>query len=205
MIRATNDYILGTKDLWDPTQPYDNIHCSYYVSYIPDLGSYFSSWGCLTVRGKKTGTDQWKKFQKILFGLGTKKRVDMMLLTGKDAALAALQLTNSASDLADDSVRLRVGSRGEKVKRLQQKLGVADTGYLGYLTRQSLTEFQREMTSKIGEPFADGIYSPALDAQTGWGIFLGSSIRSSSTDYDSISDDTLRLSSLCAPSLSMSS
>ncbi|MER8524176.1 hypothetical protein NKH56_33615 [Mesorhizobium sp. M1076] len=169
VLRTENDYILGTKDIWDPSRPLDNVHCSYYLAYNPDLGSYFSSWGCLTIRGKKTGTDQWGKFQKILSKIGQRSRVDLMLLTGKDAVLAAAQLEEGQP--SDALVRLRVGSQGPAVSRLQQRLGLGATEYFGYATRYRLTEFQREMTAQQGEAWADGIYSPALDFATGWDVF----------------------------------
>ncbi|TIV25116.1 MAG: hypothetical protein E5W02_00625 [Mesorhizobium sp.] len=169
VLRTKNDYVLGTKDIWDPSRPLDNVHCSYYLTYNPDLGSYFSSWGCLTIRGKKTGTDQWGKFQKVLSKIGQRSRLDLMLLTGKDAALAAAQLRDGQP--AGSLVRLRVGSQGQAVLRLQQRLGLGASGYFGYATRARLTEFQRELTGQQGEAWADGVYSPAFDLLTGWDIF----------------------------------
>lgn len=172
VLRSKNDYVLGTRDVWDPDDgPLDNVHCSYYTTYVPDLGSYYSSWGCLTIRGKKTGTDQWGKFQKLLSNIGSKARVDLILLTGKDAALASLQLEDDAT--LETLVRLRVGSRGDPVSELQKRLNLKATSVFDYQTRFKLTEYQRQMTAT--DPSADGIYSPAMDAATGWGILTQSS------------------------------
>jgi hypothetical protein len=198
VLRTRDDKIFGIKDLWDEAQPYDNVHCSYYTSYNVDLGAYFSSWGCLTIRGKKTPTDQWEKFQDVLREIGSASQVDLMLLTGKDAALAALSIGPAPLLDANELIRLRVGSVGLQVKALQSKLGLEASGYFGYKTRKKLTDFQREMSSQNGgEATADGVYTPALDAVTGWGIFPGTSTSFSMLGYgdDKIGfkdDDTLR-------------
>ena len=171
VLRSKNDTIFGTKDKWDRSKPLDNVHCSYYLSYNPDLGSSFSSWGCLTVRGKKTPSDQWQGFQSRLRNIGSTKRVDLMLLTGKDAALAALGIDHPDILQDENMVRLRVGSQGPEVATLQRKLGLTETGSFDASTREKLTDFQRELSAQDGaEPSADGIYSPALDAITGWNI-----------------------------------
>lgn len=173
VLRTKNDTIFGIRDVWDPTQPYDNIHCSYYIGYNPDLGAYFSSWGCLTIRGKKNPSDQWEKFQRQLSKLGPGARIDLILLTGKDAALAAVQIDEGESGSITYLSRLRVGSQGPAVEKLQTKLGIARTGYFGFATRKKLADYQRELTAGAGDggASADGIYSPSFDSQTGWGVF----------------------------------
>jgi peptidoglycan hydrolase-like protein with peptidoglycan-binding domain len=187
VLRTRNDYVLGTRDVWDPSRPLDNVHCSYYLAYNPDLGSYYSSWGCLTIRGKKEGTDQWGKFQKVLSKIGQRSQLDLMLLTGKDAALAAAQLEEGST--SRPLMRLRVGSQGPEVSRLQQRLGLNATGYFGYATRARLAEFQRELSGEQGDPFADGVYSPALDQSTGWGIFTASPMPTHGQARDVAGDD----------------
>jgi peptidoglycan hydrolase-like protein with peptidoglycan-binding domain len=61
--------------------------------------------------------------------------------------------------------RLRLGSSGEAVKLLQQKLGLAVTGYFGAETQQELFAWQKREGRK-----PDAIYSPDTELATGWGI-----------------------------------
>jgi peptidoglycan hydrolase-like protein with peptidoglycan-binding domain len=62
--------------------------------------------------------------------------------------------------------RLRTGSHGEEVTRMQQKLGFSGSGYFGYLTKDKLASHQRD--NNIA---SDGIYSPKLDEALGWNVF----------------------------------
>lgn len=169
VLRTENDETYGTMDVWDRSTPYDNIHCSYYTSENSNLESHFSSWGCLTVRGRRDPSDQWEKFQGILEDIGYKKRVDLLLLTGKEAALA-----ESASFDSELSA-LRQGSEGTTVRLLQEKLGFLGSqidGDFGPATRTRLVEFQHEFNeTETGSRTADGIYSRLFDEATGWGIF----------------------------------
>jgi peptidoglycan hydrolase-like protein with peptidoglycan-binding domain len=63
-------------------------------------------------------------------------------------------------------VKLRSGSEGDEVKRLQAKLGLTPTGYFGPATKSALVKHQRAN----GIP-SDGIYSPQLDQRLGWAVF----------------------------------
>lgn len=174
VLRTKNDTIYGTQDKFDVSFPLDNVHCSYFLTENSDLGAAFSSWGCLTVRGEKTPSHQWKKFQAVLSGLGAKKRVDLLLATGKDLALVADGQGNPAA-LERRLSALRRGSRGEEVKRLQARLGFtgnAVDGAFGPDTVARLAEVQRQINQENGKgPVADGIYSREMDAITGWGVF----------------------------------
>ena len=166
VLRSTNNVILESLDIFDLSRPLDNVHCSYYLSEQAHLGAMFSSWGCLTVRGLKDPSDQWARFQIVLNQIGAKKRVDLLLTTGKEAAVAA------ASGHSANLTALRTGSRGPEVQRLQRHLGLAETGYLGARTLDRMTGAERSYNSAAGNGRrATGIYTPALDARTGWGVF----------------------------------
>ena len=170
--RTTDDLSFEHGDVWDyPSMPWDNVHCSYVTSKSAHFEAFFSSAGCLTVRGERTPSDQWKKYQAVLNGLGAGKRSDLILLTGRECAIAAkLRLDNALGDQATvrrELVRLRSGSQGDEVKRLQAKLGLTPSGYFGPATKAALVRHQRAN----GIP-SDGIYSPQLDERLSWGVFL---------------------------------
>jgi hypothetical protein len=167
--RTTNDLTYGVLDTLDePDEVYDNVHCSYFENYNSDYDSHFSSAGCLTVRGRKSPTAQWKKFQAVLNALGKGTRTDLVMVTGKEAALAAqLRRDGQAGDatmVGPRIGRLRVGSRGAGVKKIQQGLGIAQSGYFGPETAYAFHQWQ----VKNGHA-ADGIYTPTLEVATGWG------------------------------------
>lgn len=166
VLRSTNDGRMETLDFFDLSRPLDNVHCSYFLTDQADEGAFFSSWGCLTVRGKKTPSDQWAKFQAVLDGLGDRARVDLLLATGKDAALAADPMERPLL------TALRHGSRGAEVERLQRHLGVTQTGYLGARTLDKMTGAERAHSDANGlGRRATGVYTPTLDESTGWGVF----------------------------------
>ena len=162
VLRTKNDLAFGLADVWDRCSPSDNVHCAY-------SDSKFSSLGCQTVKGGQH-SGLWKKFQKTILALGDNSRVDYVLLTGADVAIAADVLASGGT--ADDPevkrrlVRLRTGSEGDEVKRLQEKLGVGQSGYFGAVTKDKLTRAQ----STHGLP-RDGIFSPVVDESLGWGVF----------------------------------
>jgi len=171
VLRNKNDYLLSTLDAFSLSTPYDNIHCSYYLYENNRLGAYFSSWGCLTVRGQNPPTDQWKKFQATLDKLGSKEQVDLILATGKDAALITAS-DQDISALSSKMTALRRGSRGEEVKRLQAQTGAQITGFFGAETLDKFTTAQRSFNQSSGSGrVADGIYTLELEAATGWNIF----------------------------------
>ena len=171
VLRNTNDYIIGTMDTFDLSVPLDNVHCSYYLDENSYYGARFSSWGCLTVRGQKTPSDQWAKFQDVLSGLGERTRVDLLLATGKDMALIDSGHDDAAA-LGRTMAALRRGSRGEAVRRLQEKIGASVDGDFGPATLDVFCGFQRRFNEDAGlGPIADGVYSRDMDARTGWGIF----------------------------------
>lgn len=162
---------LDTRDRFEPSTPYDNVHCSYYLAEKEALGAEFSSWGCLTVRGSQTPSDQWKLVQQMLEGVGMKSRVDLLLSTGKEAAIAVAG-GNKVPTLEPVLGALRQGSRGDEVSCAQQALGLETSGFWGADTADSFTGRQRALNEAAGKSaVADGIYGRAADALTGWKVF----------------------------------
>lgn len=170
VLRTTNDLIFGMDDTWDTSMPFDNVHCTYVTVLKPEWEAFFSSAGCLTVRGKQAASDQWAKFQAVLNQLGQGKRCDVVLLTGRDAGIAAAMLLNGQSGddavLRRELIRLRPGSQSAEVARLRVKLGLSSGNYFGPVTKKKLTERQTQQ----GQP-ADGIFTPELDTLWGWNVF----------------------------------
>jgi predicted chitinase/peptidoglycan hydrolase-like protein with peptidoglycan-binding domain len=161
VIRTKNDLTFTHDDTVDHCTPYDNIHCAY------DFDS-FSSAGCQTIQGPN-GEGPWGNFQSVLLTMKLNTRIDYVLLTGRDAALAAwLRETGKASDPAMVGRwlgRLRPGSRSDAVERLQRQLGIEPTGYFGPVTKKKLVELQRGRGL-----IADGIWSPRLEETIGWPV-----------------------------------
>ena len=163
VLRTSNDLTFKHNDLWDLTTPYDNIHCAYSTTS-------FSSAGCQTICGAdKQGP--WGRFQKELDKHAWDTRFGYVLLTGREAAMAAKILALPAArqkPLVDKHLRrLRVGSQGPAVAALQIKMGYTGrTQYFGPATRKRLVEFERKekLTS-------DSIFSPADDQAFGWNVF----------------------------------
>lgn len=166
VLRSKNDTVMGTKDIFDLSRPLDNVHCSYFIAEDARLGARFSSWGCLTVRGTKQGTHQWAKFQAVLSGLGSGTRLDLVLATGKDAAVA------NDDRHGDHLIALRQGSRGDEVERVQGALGIPQTGYFGAHTMDRFTGVQRRGNETGGRgATATGILTPAVARDLGWDVF----------------------------------
>lgn len=161
VLRTTNDLTYKCDDLWDPCVPYDHVHCAY--SY-----DSFSSAGCLTVCGPST-EGPWARFQNVLRTIPRNNRIDLVLLTGREASIAAgLRNGGHASDAAIVEkllTRLRAGSQGDPVRKLQEHLGVAASGYFGWRTKEALVEQQRRANLP-----RDGIYTPKLDRLLGWDV-----------------------------------
>ncbi len=161
VLRTRNNLTYSTEDIFDYCQPYDNVHCAYAYDS-------FSSAGCLTIKGPD-GAGPWGQFQSILKTMRFDTRIDVLLLTGREASMASYlrekglaQETAYATRLLS---RLRVGSIGDAVKRLQQRLGVTETGYFGPYTKKKLADYQREHNL-----LCDGVWSPQLEALLGWAV-----------------------------------
>ena len=168
VLRTSNDLVFKHDDFWETTQPYDNVHCAYFTDK-------FSSAGCQTILGKQDdASSPWGHFQNVLRAYPWDTRIDYMLLTGQDAAIAAELIVkgrqNDRTLLEACLRRLRLGSQGDAVTLLQQKLGAKGTGYFGAVTRMTLVNAERAAARGIN---SDGIYSPQDDEALGWGVFSG--------------------------------
>ena len=111
----------------------------------------------------------WARFRRAL-GLGAVptaaedgRQFSCVLLTGLDAAIAArLQAAGTLTDPAVAGAalgRLRFGSQGAEVARLQTFLGLAPdvSQKMGPVTRAALVRWQQ---NRLG--WADGIWSPEM-------------------------------------------
>lgn len=166
VLRSRNDDRIDTTDIFDLSVPADNVHCAYYTDEQVYEGASFSSWGCLTVRGTRNPSHQWARYQSVLSDLGYRHRIDLMLGTGKEASLAS-QPGGSAHLVA-----LRPGSTGDEVKRLQEALGMVQSGTFGPVTADKFTSLQRAFNDRQGRGrIADGILTPALAAEMGLNVF----------------------------------
>lgn len=173
VIRTKKDVVYDIRDNWDEGPVGDNLHPSFF-----NESADFSSWGCLTVSGNfKNGVHSglWLKFRQGLgllkSGTGDHgKRFDVLLLTGLEAATAATlrqsQAGGASGPIPVQYTRLRQGSRGDFVKRLQEHLQVPPTGKFNYALRKKLADHQK---AKLG--WADGVYAPAMDGLLGFKVF----------------------------------
>jgi hypothetical protein len=173
VLRSLGDVTYDRMDTWHKCAPADNIHPG-------QMSQGFSSAGCLTLPGFYSGagghTGLWAEFRDALGlqGRATEngRQFSCVLLTGLDAAIAVrLREEGAAGDEArvlQQLGRLRHGSRGERVARLQQRLGLAPDAsqLLGPVTREALV---RRQVQALG--WADGILSPAMDARLGLGVY----------------------------------
>ena len=174
VLRSVSDVTYDRMDRWHRCAPADNIHPGQNT-----IG--FSSAGCLTLPGfygEGTHSGAWADFRSAL-GLGSGgsddgKQFRCLLLTGLDAAVAAgLREENAADDperVKENLVRLRHGSQGPAVQRLQAALGLApDTSQvMGPVTREALVRLQGQ---KLG--WADGILSPEVERQLQLNVLTG--------------------------------
>ncbi len=161
VLRTRNDLTFDKTDMFDLSSPYNNVHCAYAYDS-------FSSAGSLTVQGPN-GEGPWGQFQAFLKTVPVNTRFDLILLTGLEAAIAgrlrkATAAPNRAS-MCDRLIRLRLGSHGDAVSRLQEVLGMRASGYFGPVTTKTLADLQM---AKLGA--ADGIYSPPMDKLLGLDI-----------------------------------
>lgn len=174
-LRSVNDVVYDRRDFWHQCAPADNIHPG-------RRRQGFSSLGCLTLPGDydmatTTHTGLWADF-RVALGMGRTsadgddgRQFSVMLLTGQDAAVAAvLRASGRIADKATAEAalrRLRFGSQGPLVAKLQQKLGLApdDSQLVGPVTRAALIARQQQVLG-----WADGILSPETDADMRLGV-----------------------------------
>ena len=166
VLRTVNDLVYDIRDVWDDCGPGDDLHPAFF-----EHSAAFSSFGCLTVSGNSdpagNHTGAWKDFRGALgllsSGTGDDgRRFDVVLLTGLEAAIAAnLRKTGRDTDrleVKSQLTRLRQGSRGEIVKRLQAALGRPQDGRFDHGLTKALAVAQ---TRKL--QWADGVFSPKME------------------------------------------
>lgn len=175
-LRSLTDLTYDHKDFWDNCAPADNIHPG-------RRATSFSSLGCLTLPGDydmsaKLHSGLWADLrialgmQKTYQTSDDGKQFSCVLLTARDAAFAvSLRETGKITDakVANSALqRLRFGSQGAAVAKLQKALGLApdSSKLIGPMTRQALTNLQTKQLK-----WADGIYSPMMDEELGLGVF----------------------------------
>ncbi|MGE0626380.1 MAG: hypothetical protein AB7O43_01045 [Hyphomicrobiaceae bacterium] len=172
--RSSDDLAYDTCDDVSRSEPGDNLHPSFSMEQ-----GWFSSAGCQVVVGQATthtGNHKgpWAKFRRLA-GLKTTagKEGDpyvYMLLTGHEAMLAARAREEGSAaipEVRQSLMRLRFGSKGEKVGRLQAFLGIDQTGDFNVDTAQKLYELQQ---SRMDDA-SDGILTPAFDDELKAGVF----------------------------------
>ncbi len=169
--RTADDLMYESRDIFQNMAPGDNIH----PSFSSESG-WFSSFGCQVIIGSATSSGQhsgqWARFRRsagLLDSDGEPGRPYVYVLLTGDEALMASEARRHSRGLQEMSGlrRLRFGSQGARVTRLQDRLGiVAADGDLGPATAEALHNRQLALTQR-----SDGIFTPALDVQLGWNIF----------------------------------
>ncbi|MFN0218259.1 MAG: trypsin-like peptidase domain-containing protein [Hyphomicrobium sp.] len=179
--RSVNNLSYDIEDKWENHQDHgDNLHPAKSAA-----SAKFSSLGCLVVSGgyecgadreRGTHTGEWALFRKALGltkpGTGDHRReFDVVLLTGLEAA-AANDLVARGSDGDDQLVqrllgRIRQGSKGERVKRLQRGLSLTETGTFSHDVVKAWTDRQR---ADFGGKSV-GVFSPSSDVHYNFGVF----------------------------------
>lgn len=173
--RSSDDLAYELTDVIDRNRPGDNIHPTFFSEPVD-----FSSFGCQTVVGfaDNGGNHRgpWAEFRHaagLLDADGTPGRAyRYMLLTGAEARLASeLRRAGLAADAQSRRRlrRLRFGSSGAAVTRLQTALGLAGPdGNFGPNTASALYALQQSLTPARE---ADGIFTPDMDEALGFGVF----------------------------------
>jgi hypothetical protein len=180
--RSINNMSYDVEDIWENSRLHgDNLHPAKSAQ-----SAKFSSLGCLVVSGnydcpgenreRGTHTGEWALFRKALGltkpGTGDHGLVfDVVLLTGLEAAIANDIVKHNADGnnvLVQDKLgRIRQGSKGERVKRLEVGLGLPPGGIFSHKVVKAWTDRQRrDFQNK-----AQGAYGPKADAHYGFGVF----------------------------------
>lgn len=179
VLRSSNNLVFDIADEWDECEPFDNIH----PAFQDGAGSAeFSSLGCQVIRGSYNGTTgrysgEWADF-RLALGLSPNghgddgKRYSYVLLTGLEAAIAS-KLRDQGQDTSftpvfQSLVRLRQGSRGEAVRKLQGALRMPQDGIFTAKVKKAFAEAQKGQLH-----WADGVYAPKSDGDFGLAVFGG--------------------------------
>ncbi len=179
VLRSRDNLFYNTADAWDvrsDPMPMDNIH----PAFGDNTGSSeFSSFGCQVIRGRfedDAYTQEFAKFRQALGlrapGTDNDRLFSYVLLTGLDAAIAS-DLRKSRRDtdhiaLRESLVRIRQGSQGDVVRRLEAALRLKVDGHFSALDKQALAKEQRRRDGPLA---GDGVFTPAIDRNWGTGVF----------------------------------
>jgi len=169
--RTADDFDYDNDDRVEFTNPYDNIHAGWSMGIDHD---YYASAGCQVVvgypscekRNKLPDQGPWADFKRNAYDIKSQRAFPYMLLNGRDAHRVIY-----AGD-RQLSARLRYGSKGALVKKLQTELkgidyyeGITD-GDFGPKTIRAVLQFQSDY---FGPGADDGIVGPitasALDLE----------------------------------------
>ncbi len=169
--RTADDFDFDNDDRVEFTNPYDNIHAAWCMGINHDE---YASAGCQVIVGypqcdklnQQPDQGPWASFKKKAYDVRGQSHFPYMLLNGRDAQKVAC-----AGD-GQMPARLRYGSDGALVKKLQTKLknedyyeGLVD-GDFGTKTIRAVLQFQ---TDHFGPSADDGIVGPitasALDLE----------------------------------------
>jgi Trypsin-like peptidase domain len=182
VLRSPKNPWYDVEAIWEDNKLHgDNLHPA-----KSEVSAKFSSWGCLVVSGNyAVGNDanrangehtgEWALFRQALglaqHGTGDHgKEFDVVVLTGLEAAVASdltkRKAEHDATEVEKHLGRLRQGSRGERVERLQRALGTPASGIFDHRLTKMFADWQK---AKLG--WADGIYSPSMDAELGFNVF----------------------------------
>jgi hypothetical protein len=175
VVRRSSDNLRYERtDMFQKCAPGDNLHPSFFGNT-----EGFSSYGCQVVVGSATNagvhTGPWSAFRRAAGLPARGARDDLpfpyLLLTGAEAQMASLlrrqgQVPGAAGWA--ELRRLRFGSRGDAVLRLQQALGLtAPDGDFGANTAVALHTAQAARL----EGRSDGILTAEFAAAMGWAVF----------------------------------
>ena len=182
VLRTRKNPVYDVADVWDISTspdawPMDNIHPAFSDNTYQS--AEFSSFGCQVIRGSYSDGAYTQQFAAFRTALGLKepgtdngRRFSYVLLTGDEAAIAStLRAQNQSTDHAavrDSLARLRQGSSGEMVTKLQETLKIRVDGTFSAGTKKILIERQSNGTDNLA---CDGILSPITEGALGFSVF----------------------------------
>ena len=163
--RTSDDVDFDNDDRVEYENPNDNIHSGWCMGIN---STNYASAGCQVIvgypqcekRGSQPATGPWKIFKKNAYDI-SQKSFGYILLDGHEAFRVASSGTEKVS------ARLRFGSQGELVKKLQKALQTKSfyegniDGDFGERTLRAVLKFQ---TASFGPNADDGIVGPQTAA-----------------------------------------